>query len=82
MEALVFVDGGTLGSRVSASEVPVDADGLAFQGDQTGFCTTFCPNCLTVSKLDEGGGFLVEEEVVPLLCADEADSAGGGLAAA
>ena len=82
MEAVVFVEGSALGSSVGASDIPVDTDGLIFQGDKTRPCATFCPNCFTVSKFDKGGGFLVEEKVVPLLHTDEADGAGGRPAAA
>lgn len=56
---------GTLGGSISASNVPVDADGVAFWGDKTRFSATLCPDYFTISKLDKGGGFLVEKEVVP-----------------
>ena len=82
MEAVVFVEGSTLGSGVSTSDVPVDADRLVFGGDEASSRATFCPDCFAVSKFNESGGFLVEEKVVPPLRTDEADGAGGRLAAA
>lgn len=65
MEAFVFVEGGALGSGVGASDVPVDAYSLVVGGDKTRTCATFCPSCSPVGKFDEGGDFLVEENVVP-----------------
>jgi len=82
VEAVVFVEGGALGGCVSASDIPIDAYGLAFWGDETCSCAKFCPGRFTVSEFDKGGGFLVEEEVVPPQHADEADGAGGRLATA
>jgi len=82
MEAVVFVEGSALGSSIGTSNVPVDTDGLIFWGDKARTQATFCPNCFTVSKFDEGGGFLVKEKVVPPLHTDEADGAGGRLATA
>ena len=82
MEAVVFVEGSALGGGLSASNIPVDADGLIFWGDKAQAWATFCPNRFAVTELDKGGGFLMEEKVVPPLCTDEADGAGGRLAAA
>ena len=69
-----------LSGGISASDVPVDANCLVVRGDEARVRATFCPNRFAVSKLDDDGGLLVEEKVVPPLCTDEADSAGGGLA--
>ena len=82
MEAVVFVEGSTLSGGVSASDVPVDANRLVVGGNEARVRATFCPNRFAVSKLDDDGSFLVEEKVVPPLRTDEADGAGGGLAAA
>ena len=59
------MEGGTLGGSIGTLDVPVDADGVAFQGDKTRSCATFCPNWFTISEFDKGGGFLVKEKVVP-----------------
>ena len=83
VETVVLVEGGTLGGCVGSSNVPVDAERLIIGGGKAKTGAAFCPNGLTVRKFDEGcGGFEVEENVVPPLCADKADGTGGRLATA
>ena len=82
VETLVFVDGGTLGSGVDASNVPINAEGVVVGGDETETGAAFRPSGFAVGEFGGRGGFEMEEYVVPPLSADEADGAGGRLTAA
>lgn len=82
VEAVVLMEGGTLGGGFSTTDVPVDAESLVVGGGKAETRVTFCPNGLAVNEFCGSGGFEVNKQGVPPLCADEADGGGGRLAAA
>jgi len=82
VETFIFVEGGTLGNSIGTSNVPINAEGLVVSGDKTKTRAAFCPRDFAVSELGGHGEFEVEKNIVPPLCADEADGAGGRLATA
>ena len=82
VETVVLVNGSTLGGGVSTPNAPVDAKGLVVGGGKAKTWVTFCPGNLPISEFGGGGRFEVGKDGVPPLCADEANSSGGRLAAA
>ena len=82
VEAVVLMEGGALGGGVGTSDIPINAKGLVVGGGEAKTRIAFRPDDLTISEFGGSGAFKVEENGVPPLHADEADSSGGRLAAA
>ena len=76
------LEGGALAGGVRTSDIPVNAKGLVVKGGEAKTRIAFRPDDLTVSKFGRSSAFKVEENSVPPLRTDEADSSGGRLAAA
>ena len=82
VETFVLMEGGALGGGIRSSNIPVNTEPLVVRGGKTETRVTFCPDDLPISEFGWSGGFKMEENSVPPLCADKADGGGGRLAAA
>ena len=82
VKTVILMEGGALGGGIRSSNVPVNTECLVVGGGKTKTRVAFCPGDLPVSEFGLSGGFKMEENGVPPLHADEADSGGGRLAAA
>lgn len=82
VEAVLFVEGGTLRGGIRASDVPVDANNVVVGSGEAETRVAFRPCDLSVGKFGGSGGLEMEENGVSPTCADKADGGGGRLAAA
>ena len=71
-----------MGGGVRTSDIPVNAKGLVVRGGKAETRIAFRPDDLTINEFGRSSAFKVEENGVPPLHTDEADSSGGRLAAA
>ena len=82
VEMVILMEGGALGGGVRSLNVPVNTECLVIRGGKTETRTAFRLGDLPIGEFGWSGGFKMEENGVPPLHADEADSSGGRLAAA